>query len=325
MKEFSINPEVVMRTANAFETAAENEKLGCAKIREVADSLDPSLAIVAPALIDVSKLVAEHSKKTQLYGSALHNIAKAYRNCDQKVLKNIKQADDMDSSKQNGKDDKDNQNNQGNQNGNGNQTSPAGDVYANTGTAKDPLTQEQINANAEYIYNELRKKGWSKEAICALLGNMTEESGMNPGAWQGQDNLNLGYGLIQFSPSGEAFLAYVSKNYDIKSAADLNKLAKEDPKKLIDIELEFMDQPGSWYYTGGFGKYFDKLYATDYADQLPENPRMSYNDFTHSTDSPAGLALVFEAGFERSGDDAQGRNERAQAAEAWYEYFKDFD
>ncbi|MFW6029860.1 MAG: phage tail tip lysozyme [Halanaerobiales bacterium] len=41
-----------------------------------------------------------------------------------------------------------------------------------------------------YIYNKLTDEGWTKESICALLGNIQQESQMNPGVWQRQGNTN---------------------------------------------------------------------------------------------------------------------------------------
>ena len=77
--------------------------------------------------------------------------------------------------------------------------------------------------------------------------------------------------------------------------------------------------------TSAYDSHFNVLNQSEYADQLPANMRMSYKEFTQSTESPAGLALIFEAAYERSQDTPSMRDERAAAAEEWYEYFKDFD
>ena len=68
------------------------------------------------------------------------------------------------------------------------------------------LNKQQQEANAEYIYNYLSNEGWSINAICGLLGNIQQESQMNPGAWQigfedNKSSSNCGYGLIQFTPA----------------------------------------------------------------------------------------------------------------------------
>ena len=63
------------------------------------------------------------------------------------------------------------------------------------------LTVAQMTGNAQYILNYLMARGWSKEAVCAMLGNMQSESTINPGIWQGLDSsrVDLGYGLVQWT------------------------------------------------------------------------------------------------------------------------------
>lgn len=69
----------------------------------------------------------------------------------------------------------------------------------------DALTEEQKDYNAEIIFNYLEFKGWSDDSICAVLGNMYMESGLNPRQWQGGysgiGNEQQGFGLVQFTPS----------------------------------------------------------------------------------------------------------------------------
>ena len=45
------------------------------------------------------------------------------------------------------------------------------------------LTVAQMTGNAQYILNYLMARGWTKEAVCAMLGNMQSESTINPGIW----------------------------------------------------------------------------------------------------------------------------------------------
>lgn len=64
------------------------------------------------------------------------------------------------------------------------------------------LTEEQMNENATIIYNRLIEKGWSSNAICAVLGNMQPESyTINPG--KRQDYGGPGYGLVQWDPASK--------------------------------------------------------------------------------------------------------------------------
>ena len=58
------------------------------------------------------------------------------------------------------------------------------------------LTMAEMRVNAEYIFAYLTRKGWSKNAICGVLGNMQTESTINPSIWQSlnQGNMSGGYG-----------------------------------------------------------------------------------------------------------------------------------
>lgn len=63
-----------------------------------------------------------------------------------------------------------------------------------------PLTQEEMEINAAYIYNYLGALGWSANAIAAMLGNFQAESTINPGRYQGDDPSGSGWGLAQWTP-----------------------------------------------------------------------------------------------------------------------------
>ena len=62
------------------------------------------------------------------------------------------------------------------------------------------LTYEQALNNANIVFHFFKDKGYTKEAICGLLGNMWRESHVNP-------NLNevggTGYGLTQWTPKSK--------------------------------------------------------------------------------------------------------------------------
>lgn len=76
------------------------------------------------------------------------------------------------------------------------------------GANQGALSQSQQEANAQYIYSYLSEENWSMQAICGLLGNIQQESVMNPGVWQGRHRKDLGYGLVQWTEAGKKFLAH---------------------------------------------------------------------------------------------------------------------
>lgn len=64
------------------------------------------------------------------------------------------------------------------------------------------LSSAEMQNNARIIYEYLLEKGWSVNAICAVIGNMEVESKINPNVWESLTvNINRGYGLVQWTPS----------------------------------------------------------------------------------------------------------------------------
>ena len=198
-------------------------------------------------------------------------------------------------------------------------------VYGVVETGNYRMSEDNINSNAEYIYYYLRNKGWSKEAICGLLGNIYEESGVNPGIWQFSINGNTGgYGLVQFTAADRKdFYKYMEKQgYTVPN--DLNELVKNSPKVAINCQLDYLMQSRSWLYSDAFSQYFD-FSQSEYVDCMPDDVQMSFKTFQQSTASPASLALIFHASYERSGDTVEKKDERGASALEWYEYFEEYD
>ena len=64
------------------------------------------------------------------------------------------------------------------------------------------LSQSEKLQNAQAVADILVTWGWSQNAICALCGNMSVESYLNPNMWQAQTvDLSQGYGLVQWTPA----------------------------------------------------------------------------------------------------------------------------
>lgn len=84
------------------------------------------------------------------------------------------------------------------------------------GESQFGLSQPEKDENASRIYTFFTKKGWTKNAICAMLGNMDVESRMNPRAEStGADT----YGLVQWHPASKLQLWAVSEglNWELGS------------------------------------------------------------------------------------------------------------
>ncbi|MEI2987869.1 MAG: phage tail tip lysozyme [Oscillospiraceae bacterium] len=174
------------------------------------------------------------------------------------------------------------------------------------------LNKQQQEANAEYIYNYLSNEGWSINAICGLLGNIQQESQMNPGSWQigfedNKSSSNCGYGLIQFTPA-EDFLPKIGFSID-----NIDEYAERKPGELIDLQLKYLIsscQPDQYVWLSEMGV---NIYGSPY--------EMAFDEFITSSNSPGELALVFHGHYERSADDEFTQNNRVEYANYWYNYF----
>lgn len=152
------------------------------------------------------------------------------------------------------------------------------------------LSQSEMENNAQIIYSYLSNKGWTKNAICAMLGNMQSESTINPAIWQSLivgSGGGGGYGLVQWTP-------YTN----FTNWADSNGYEWDDGY----AQLKWIDE-----VTTSFGQWI----ATD---SYP----LSFNNFKKSTDSVETLASAFLKNFERAGVEVEA--ERRSQARQWFEF-----
>ena len=49
------------------------------------------------------------------------------------------------------------------------------------------LNTQEMTGNAQEIVNIWSTQGWTRNPLCAILGNMVRESSINPGRWQGDN------------------------------------------------------------------------------------------------------------------------------------------
>ena len=142
---------------------------------------------------------------------------------------------------------------------------------------------ENKTQNAKYIYDFFIAKGWTSQAICALLGNIEVESGI-------QANLNErsgggGYGLVQWTPKSKLVQWANSKNLDYASLK----------AQCLRIQWE-VDNNQQYYKTSAYP--------------------LTFKQFTQSTLSPTYLAQVFIHNYERPANPNQPI--RGQNAEKWH-------
>ena len=152
----------------------------------------------------------------------------------------------------------------------------------------DYLTDAEMEVNARTIFKTLRAYNWSKESICAMLGNMESESTINPGIYEGLDSSSStnGFGLVQWTPN-RFFKLWV----DEQGSNDYGNLFIQ----LSRIRYE-LDNGLQWIET----------------DAYP----MSFESFSKSTRDVETLAQAFLYNYERPASLDQPN--RSTQARKWY-------
>lgn len=160
-------------------------------------------------------------------------------------------------------------------------------------TAKNAfLSEEEMKGNASYIWSFLSSRGWTKNAVAGMLGNMETESTINPAIWQNLDsgNTSLGFGLVQWTPATKLISWAEGEGLDYRD---------------IDTQLERI----LWELENG-----EQYYATD---AYP----LSFREFSKSSQSPEYLAQAFLFNYERPADQTQPA--RSTQARKWFNYLGD--
>lgn len=157
------------------------------------------------------------------------------------------------------------------------------------------LTLKEMENNAMIVIDYFRGKGWTKNAVAGLLGNMEKESTINPGRWQSGKvgNLEGGYGLTQWTPASKLF------NY-----LDKEGLSRTDgDAQLGRIHWE-LNNKAQWITRIG---------------------NMSFYDYSRST-LPAGeLTKIFTINYERPKNAEMRANERMPYGEKWYKFIVEYE
>lgn len=150
------------------------------------------------------------------------------------------------------------------------------------------LNTKQMTVNAQYILNYLRNKGWTKNAVCGMLGNMQTESTINPGIWQSlkENNTSGGFGLVQWTPA--------TKYIDWAKSNGLTVANMDSELKRILYEVSNKEQ----------------FHATT-------KYNMTFSQFTRSTESAYYLACAFLHNYEQPKNASQDKT-RGNQATYWF-------
>lgn len=172
-------------------------------------------------------------------------------------------------------------------------TGKLGNYYGSLFNSSTGLTETQMKVNAIYISKYLTSKGWTKNAVAGLLGNLQAESSMNPGRWQSEDvgNNSGGYGLVQWTPASKYFEWCTSNNLTDPSEMDNN----------LDRIIYELENNIQWIATDTYN--------------------FSFKQFSTSKQSAQYLASAFLKCYERAGVEVEST--RRSNASYWYNYLID--
>lgn len=144
-----------------------------------------------------------------------------------------------------------------------------------------------MTSNAQYILDFFMGKGWTKNAVCGMLGNMQSESGINFGIYESLDSSSStnGFGLVQWTPNTNYF------NWANANGYSGDHVNGETNRILWEVANNQQWIPTSTY-------------------------PMSFTEFTQSTDTAYNLAMAFIANYERPANPDQPI--RGTQADTWY-------
>lgn len=168
------------------------------------------------------------------------------------------------------------------------------------GETDEYLSEEQMQNNAVLVYQFFSAKGWSMNAIAALLGNMEVESTLNPNMIEIG---GTGHGLVQWTPP-ENLYAVLDVLYGSHSDWHLGE------KQLEVLYAEYQEATGQ--ADRGIEKQW---YSTS-------NYPMSWSEWSTSDNAPSYLVLVFMHNYERPDLDYDNGHaaDRIENANKWYEF-----
>ena len=146
------------------------------------------------------------------------------------------------------------------------------------------LNMDEMTTNAQYILDYLSARGWTKNSICGMLGNMQTESTINPGIWESLNygNTSGGYGLVQWTPATKLI------NWCVSVGKTYEQMDSQLDRILYEVENNIQ-----WIHS-----------------------TMTFQEFTQSTDTAYNLAMLFITAYERPYDPNQPI--RGEQAEYWY-------
>lgn len=169
-----------------------------------------------------------------------------------------------------------------------NTSDPEGDEAMAWISGNRYLSQSEMENNAALIWEFFGSRGWTAQAVAGMLGNMQQESNINPGIWQNLNPYAGGYGLVQWTP----YTKYA--NWAGNQWQDNGQL---ECQRII-YEMTLPNDQAQWVPT--------PLYP------------MTFQEYAASTQSAENLASVWMKNYEKAGDEQEAL--RRSYAASWYTF-----
>lgn len=151
------------------------------------------------------------------------------------------------------------------------------------------LSAEQSDNNAKLVWNYLKQKGWTKEAVAGMLGNMVWESTVNPDIWESLVvDYSRGFGFTQWTPATKLF--------------DWVGTTSPSPEQELDRINYEAENNIQWF---------------ENPEVSPSSPPISFTEFKTSKLDIRTLATYFLYYYEHPADPHQ-EQKRGDSAEHFY-------
>ena len=168
---------------------------------------------------------------------------------------------------------------------------------------------DEAYSNAVMICRILMPRGWTLNAISAMLANIEYEGGYNPWRWESDiivgtmdmGSYDHGYGLFQFTPANKYINPTTEANYPTFNP---NYLYHSGSPEDGDAQIKWMDDEPvtQWYPTQGYW--------------------MTFAEFKVSTSTPEYLASCWMRDYERPRSYST-EYDRQVCARYWYNKLQD--
>lgn len=171
------------------------------------------------------------------------------------------------------------------------------------------LNQQEMENNADIVISTYQDMGFDNATIAAILGNMQNESSVNPG--REEEGGGGGYGLVQWTPK--------SVLQEHCAALGLSPYTSGDVQlKVIPQEIRNVSGVAEWYTTEAFIQPYYNSGATSDMIGITGNQFLS-NSMGWTADK---LAVLFMVGYERPSYDPSTNHYEKRMADAltWYDY-----